>query len=107
MTRTRSCRCKRSRSRIKNWSVVVAVIRRGLKDGAKIQELEERLGNLAAAVMEAKRRLVALNRVGQEIVSNYRRAIDPQRKHPLTQLEAFERMKWLQEKSDELKGLLE
>jgi len=62
---------------------------------------------MAAAIKEARRRLLALERIGQEVCRNYQRAIDPQRKQAITAAEALERLKWIQSKSDELKALLE
>ena len=87
--------------------LVVQVIRRGLAEGNKIEVIEERLGTMAAALQEAKKRLLAANRIGQEIARSYQKAVDPQRKQPLTLTEAVERMKWIQEKSSELKAQLE
>jgi hypothetical protein len=87
--------------------MVVQVIRRGLVTGNRIENLEERLGTMAAVLQEAKKRLLAMNRIGQELARSYQKAIDPQRKHPLTVAEAVERMKWIQEKSGELKAQLE
>jgi hypothetical protein len=87
--------------------LVIAVIRRGLVEGDKMEQLEARLRSMAQALTEAKKRLLNLHRIGQEICRNYARVIDPQRKLAVTPAETIERLKWLQEKSDELKAQLE
>jgi hypothetical protein len=87
--------------------MVVQVIRRGLKDGDKLNRQNELLQRAAVTLKDAKRRLVAMNRIGNEIARAYQRAIDPQRKVPLTAAEAIERIAWTHEKVNELKSYLE
>ncbi len=87
--------------------MVIGVIRRGLVEGDRIEELERRILVLVGSITEAKKRLIALNRIGQEVCRSYQRAIDPQRKQGLTAAEAIERVKWIQDKSDELKRQFE
>jgi hypothetical protein len=86
--------------------LVVQVIRRGLTVGDKLDRYEERMLSMAAAIKECARRLKEANRIGQEIVRHYQRTIAPERKQPLSATDYLERSKWLQEKSDELKALL-
>lgn len=82
--------------------MVIQVIRRGLKEGARIENLEVRLGSAAAAIKEAAKRLKELNRIAQEVCQKFERAIDPGTKQDMTILECAERMKWIQEKRDQL-----
>lgn len=87
--------------------MVVQVIRRGLKNGNTIEELETKCGKLAALANEAGRRLKEVNRIGQEIVRKFERVLDPRRPKPLTVLEATETLRWLKDRSDRMKEQLE
>jgi hypothetical protein len=87
--------------------MVIQVIRRGLKDGDQLEHKDIMLQQAAVLLKDAKRRLLAMNRIGNEIARAYQRAIDPQRKVPLTAAEAIERIAWTHEKVNELKSYLE
>jgi hypothetical protein len=87
--------------------MVVQVIRRGLSVGNQLEVLEERLTKSIATLQECRRRLKEQNRIGLEIARMFQRAIDPIRKAPLTQAEAIERLKWINQKESELKAQLE
>lgn len=85
--------------------MVIAVIRRGLRDGAKIAEMEMKLGRIVAVAQEAGRRLNAAERIGQEVCRKFDRTLgNPKR---FTELEATELMRWIKQKSNELKETLE
>lgn len=87
--------------------VVVQVIRRGLKHGDQLEELEKKVANVAVLANEAGRRLKDANRIGQEICRKFERTIDARRPKPTTMLEATEILRWVDEKSKELRRLLE
>jgi hypothetical protein len=91
--------------------LVIAVIRRGLVHGDKLREYEEKLVTMALALKEAKRRLLNLNRIGQEVCRQYRNAIERPaiaqiEKRP-SQAQTEIRLNWIREKSNELKEQLE
>ena len=87
--------------------MVISVIRRGLSAGDKIQQLEDQAARLAFAIIEAKKRLKELNRIGQEVCRKYERDMNPNRKAPMTATEGMERIRWIEAKSQELKRQLE
>ncbi len=82
--------------------MVVQVIRRGLKDGDKIETLTKDLARFAVHLKEAGRRLKEVERIGQQIARQFEKAIDPQRKQGLTVAEAAERMRWIREQREKL-----